>query len=118
MLNQNVGDLLRTIERSELSQVRTEVLQLLIIPSLAPHPKQPHRQLSCHSHFGDGFVAAHRQMRDFAIWRTLGRMNRVWVLGLALSISISCAAQTTNATEAQEITVRLVDCRSGTPYAD
>lgn len=45
-------------------------------------------------------------------------MNRVWVLGLALSISISCAAQTTNAAEAQEITVRLIDCRSGTPYAD
>ena len=63
MLNQNLGDLLRTIERSELSHVRTELLQLLIIPSLAPHPKQPHRQLSCHSHFGDGFVAAHRPMR-------------------------------------------------------
>ena len=45
-------------------------------------------------------------------------MNRVWVLGLALSTSISCAAQTTNASAAQEITVRLVDCRTGAPYAD
>jgi len=40
------------------------------------------------------------------------------VFGLALSISISCAAQTTNATEMQEITIRLVDCRNGTRYAD
>lgn len=40
------------------------------------------------------------------------------MLGFALSISISCAAQNTNATDAQEITIRLVDCRSGSPYAD
>src|SRR5215469_15268573 len=62
-LNQNVGDLLHTIECTELSHVRAELLQLLIIPSVAPHPKQPYRQLSCHSHFGDKFVAAQRQMR-------------------------------------------------------
>ena len=40
------------------------------------------------------------------------------MLGLALSMSISCAAQNADATGAQEITVRLLDCRSGTPYAD
>jgi len=33
MLNQNVGDLLHTIERTELSHVRAKLLQLLIIPS-------------------------------------------------------------------------------------
>src|SRR5215469_338376 len=66
-LNQNVGDLLHTIECSELSHVRAELLQLLIIPSVAPHPKQPHRQLSCHSHFGDKFVAAHAQMRILSV---------------------------------------------------
>jgi hypothetical protein len=37
MLNQNVGDLLHTIERTELSHVRAKLLQLLIIPSIAPH---------------------------------------------------------------------------------
>jgi len=48
MLNQNVGHLLHAIEHTELSHVRTELVQLLIIPSFAPHPKRPHRQLSCH----------------------------------------------------------------------
>jgi hypothetical protein len=55
---------------------------------------------------------------DYANWRTLGRMNRVWTFGLALIISISCAAQNSDPAEPPEITVRLLDCRSGTPYAD
>ena len=45
-------------------------------------------------------------------------MNRVWALGLALCISMSCAAQNNDPAESEEITVRLLDCRSGTPYAD
>ncbi len=55
---------------------------------------------------------------DFVNWRTLGRMNRLWASGLALSISINCAAQNNYPAEAEEISVRLLDCRSGTPYAD
>jgi hypothetical protein len=43
--------------------VRAELLQLLIIPSFAPHPIQPHRQFSCHRYFGDEFVASQAQMR-------------------------------------------------------
>src|SRR6202795_2734735 len=38
--NQLLGDRLHTIAISGLSRVRTELFQLLVIPSLAPHPIQ------------------------------------------------------------------------------
>src|SRR5207302_176998 len=44
-------------------RVRTELFQLLVIPPLAPHPEQPHRQLACHSYFGNRMIAAQRQVR-------------------------------------------------------
>ena len=45
-------------------------------------------------------------------------MTSVAALALALCISISCAAQNNELSDVQEVTVRLLDCRSGTPYAD
>jgi hypothetical protein len=45
-------------------------------------------------------------------------MSRVMALGLALIISISCPAQNSDPAEVQEITVRLLDCRTGAPYGD
>jgi hypothetical protein len=41
--NQLLGDRLHTIAISGLSRVRTELFQLLVIPSLAPHPIQTNR---------------------------------------------------------------------------
>lgn len=55
---------------------------------------------------------------DLVNWRTLDRMSRALALGLALSISISCAAQNSDPPDARQITVRLLDCRSGAPYGD
>jgi len=40
MPNHCVGDLLHTIGMSGLSRVRTELLQLAVVPVLAPHPVQ------------------------------------------------------------------------------
>jgi len=64
--NQLVGDLPHTIAKTELPHVRTELLQLLVIPSPPPHPEQPYRQLTCHGHLGNGMMAAHRQVHIFA----------------------------------------------------
>src|ERR1700704_3201228 len=65
---------------SGLSRVRTELLQLLVIPSLAPHPVEANRQPARHRHFGDlssspqrqvivltapFLIAAHRNLRRF-----------------------------------------------------
>src|SRR6476469_5931202 len=38
---------------SGLSRVRTELFQLLVIPSLAHHPVQAYRQFARHGHLGD-----------------------------------------------------------------
>jgi hypothetical protein len=38
MPNHFSGDLLHTLAISELSRVRTELFQLFVVPSLAPHP--------------------------------------------------------------------------------
>ena len=78
--NHHVGDLLHTIGISGLSRVRTELLHLAVVPALAPHPVQMHRQLPRHRYLGDlpspphGEVeecaaplgmAAHRDLRGF-----------------------------------------------------
>src|SRR5215831_8568895 len=44
--NQFLGVLLHTIAMSGLSHVRTELLPLLVVPSLAPHPVQANGQLT------------------------------------------------------------------------
>src|SRR5437870_11458222 len=41
----------------------TTLFRSLVIPPLAPHPEQPHRQLACHSYFGNRMIAAQRQVR-------------------------------------------------------
>ena len=45
--------LLHTKAMSGLSRVRTELGQLPVIPSLAPHPVQTHCESSRHGDFGD-----------------------------------------------------------------
>src|SRR5258708_26657994 len=51
--NQSLGVLLHTMAISRLSRVRTEHFQLLVIPSLAPHPVHANRQSPRHGHLGD-----------------------------------------------------------------
>ncbi len=62
MPNQYLDVLLHTIEISGLSHVRTELLPLLEVPSLAPHPIQVNGQLSSHGNFGGLSSAAHHQV--------------------------------------------------------
>ena len=45
MPNHSVGDLLHTQRISGLSRVRTELLHLLVVPFLPPHPVETDRQL-------------------------------------------------------------------------
>lgn len=56
------GDLLHTMAKLELSHVRTELFQLLIIPFLAPHPVHPNRQSTGHRDLGDLPSTSHRQV--------------------------------------------------------
>src|SRR5271170_5179041 len=57
-----VGDLLHTMGISGLSRVRTELDQLTVIQSLAPHPVQMHRKFASHRDLGDLSPAPHRQV--------------------------------------------------------
>jgi len=66
MPNHYVGDLLHTIGISGLSRVRTELLQLAVVASPAPHPVQMHRQLAGHRHFRNLSSTSHRQMKELA----------------------------------------------------
>src|SRR5271169_1340916 len=50
MPNQLLGVLLHTIAMSGLSRVRTELLQLLVIPLLAHHPVKANRQFARQGH--------------------------------------------------------------------
>src|SRR5438270_7039453 len=50
---QFLGVLVHTMAMSGLSRVRTEVFQLLVIPSLAPHPVQTNRESPRHGYLGD-----------------------------------------------------------------
>src|SRR5882757_8667240 len=47
---------------SRLSRVRTELSQLLIIPSLAPHPVEANGEFPRHRDLGDLPSSPHRQM--------------------------------------------------------
>ena len=51
--NQLLDVRLNTMTISGLSYVRTELIPLLIVPSLAHHPVQTNRQPSCHRDLGD-----------------------------------------------------------------
>src|ERR1022692_740952 len=78
--NQLLGVRHHTIAISGLSRVRTEFFQLLVIPSLAPHPVHANRQSPRHGDLGDlppapqrqvkipvapFLIAAHRDLRRF-----------------------------------------------------
>jgi hypothetical protein len=62
MPNHYSGDLSLTIGISGLSRVRTELFELFVIPTLAPHPVQMHGQLSRHGYLGDLPATSHRKM--------------------------------------------------------
>src|ERR1700682_4618366 len=63
MPNQLLGVRLHTMAISRLSRVRTELSQLLIIPSLAPHPVQGNGKFPRHRDFGDLPSPPQRQVK-------------------------------------------------------
>ena len=63
MPNHFLGVLLHTRAISGLSRVRTELLQLLIIPSLAPHPVEANGQFPRHRDLGDLPSSPHHQVK-------------------------------------------------------
>jgi hypothetical protein len=60
MPNHSGGDLLHTIARLELSRVRTELQELLVIPLLAPHPVEANGKFAHDPHFCDPTIATYR----------------------------------------------------------
>jgi len=66
MPNHYVGDLLHTIGMSGRSRVRTELLQLAVVPALTPHPVQMYRQLPRHRYLRDLPSAPHREVEESA----------------------------------------------------
>src|SRR6202163_3624008 len=61
--NQLLGDRLHTMAISGLSRVRTELFQLLVIPSLAPHPVQTDRESAGHGYLRDLASSPHGQVK-------------------------------------------------------
>ena len=66
MPNHYVGDLLLTMAISGHSRVRTELFKLTVIPALAPHPVQMHRQLPSHRYLRDLPSSAQGQVEELA----------------------------------------------------
>ncbi len=66
MPNHYAGDLLHTMAISGLSRVRTELNELTVIPALAPHPVQVHRQFARHRYLSDLASAAHGEVEELA----------------------------------------------------
>ena len=66
MPNHYIGDLPLTIAISGLSRVRTELLGLAVVETLAPHPVQMHRQLSRHRYLGDLASPSHGEVEELA----------------------------------------------------
>src|SRR5207302_5861531 len=64
MPNHYVGDLLHTMAISGLSRVRTELLQLAVVPALSPHPVQMHRQLTGHRYFRNLSATTHGEVEE------------------------------------------------------
>ena len=63
MPNQLLGVQLDTIATSGLSRVRTEFVQLLVIPSLTPYPVQANGQSAGHGDLGDLPSPTQRQVK-------------------------------------------------------
>jgi hypothetical protein len=55
--------LLHAISGTELSRVRTELDPLRMLPTVPPHPVQPHPESPGHAHLGDVPLPAQRQMQ-------------------------------------------------------
>jgi hypothetical protein len=64
MPNHYAGELLHTMAISELSRVRTELLHLLVVPSLTPHPIQVDGKLPGHGDLGDLASSSHGQVEE------------------------------------------------------
>src|SRR6202142_3076639 len=64
--NQLLGDRLHTIAISGLSRVRTELFQLLVVPSLAPHPVKTNSQSAGHGYLCDLSPPPHGQVKVLA----------------------------------------------------
>src|ERR1700690_3349664 len=64
--NQLLGDRLHTIAMYGLSRVRTELFQLLVVPSLAPHPVKTNGQLPGHGYLRDLPSPPHGQVEVLA----------------------------------------------------
>jgi IS1 family transposase len=82
MPNHYAGDLLHTTAISGRSRVRTELLPLLVVPALTPHPVQVNREFPGHRHLGDLPPSPHREVEELAapLWvaahRDLGRFHQ------------------------------------------
>ena len=82
MPNHYGGDLLHTMGISGLSRVRTELFELFVVPALAPHPVQMHRQFPGHRDLRDLSSASHGQMEELTAplrltsYRDLGRFHQ------------------------------------------
>src|SRR5580658_8757585 len=57
------GVLLRAMSGTELSRVRTELDPLRILPTVPPHPVQPHCESPGHGHLCNTSLSTHRQVR-------------------------------------------------------
>jgi hypothetical protein len=55
--------LLHTMAISGLSRVRTDLVHLLVVPSLAHHPEQTNGESPCHRDLGDLPPSPHRQVK-------------------------------------------------------
>src|SRR3954447_11907830 len=66
MPNHYSGDLLHTIAMSGLSRVRTELLLMAVVATLAPHPVQVHRQFPRHHYFRNRPSTPHGQVKELA----------------------------------------------------
>ncbi len=62
MPNQSADDLFHTVDLHELPRVRTELQNLLVVPSLAQHPIQADAESARHRYLGDALFPAHGQM--------------------------------------------------------
>ena len=82
MPNHYGGDLFHTVAISGLSRVRAELFEMGIIAALAPHPVQPHRQLSRHCYLRDLSASAHGEVEELtapvrlAAYGDLGRFDQ------------------------------------------
>jgi len=90
MPNQLLGVLLHTIAMSGLSRVRTELFQLLVIPSLAPHPVHPNRQSAGHGDLGRLSPPSHHQVEELAAPFRIAAHRDLGTLPPAKSASSNC----------------------------